>query len=167
MSDTRTKEEKEQSYLDGELAETEVINAINNIAKNSTLVCQSTKKDEFWTPKMDLYEGDIRIKYSDSSGKTHIKNIDVKKNGWVTLKSINAFGNDDNHDYVIWNGSVENSYAIKATTVRALSKKLIGTEWIGPAPRSGDSSMNLNDYNKKNEIRKKISLSNFIKQIDE
>lgn len=165
MSDLRTQEQKEASYLEGEQAEQLVIDAIN-VAENSTLKCEPSGDSPFWTPYVDSVLGDIYMRYENSDGKTLIKRIDVKKNGWVTLQSANAFGNCDDHYYVIWNGSVENSWVISAATTKVLIRKLEGSAWIKECPRSKKPSINLNDYDRKNELRKKISLTKFIAAID-
>ena len=164
--DKRTQKEIEISFLEGEEAEDLVIDAIN-LAKNSTLKCESSKNSPFWTPYLDLVTGDIYLSYETSDGKKHVKRLDTKKNGWVTWRSAMAFGNSDEHYFVTWNGSVENSWVISAVTTKALMKKLEETSWIRKAPRSGQKSMNINDYDRSYEIKKKISLTKFIEDIDE
>lgn len=166
MSDIRTQKEKEASYAEGELSELEVINAIKS-AKNSSLHCESSKDNPYWTPYIDLVAGDVYVSYSTKENRKMIKRIDVKRNGWITISGTKIFGNCDDHYYCIWNGSVENSWVIPAVSVKKLAKTLENSSWIKPCPRSGDDSININDYDKRYNLRKKIPLKRFIEMIDE
>lgn len=162
----RTQEQKELDYAEGEQAELEIINAIKN-AQNSTLHCDSSKNSYYWTPYVDLVAGDIYVSYSTKEGRRVVKRLDSKKNGWVTVSGTKIFGNCDEHYYVIWNGTIETSWVISAMTVKKLVEALENSKWIKPCPRSGEASINLNDYDRMYNFRKKIPLKRFIEMIDE
>lgn len=166
MSDDRTREEKEASYAEGEAAELEVINAIKK-AQNSSLHCESSKDSPYWTPYMDLVSGDVYVSYTTEKGLKIVKRLDVKKNGWITISGTKIFGNCEDHYYCIWNGSVENSWVIPAVTVKKLVKTLEDTDWIKPCPRSKKPSININDFDRRYDLRKKIPLKRFIEMIDD
>jgi hypothetical protein len=148
---TRTKKEKVQDCEDAEIFEKQVKEAYKTNVIGHSLKIISPKEilSDFWTDTLDLREGDLWLVYYTSTGERILKRIDVKHNGWIGARSIHNFGNDQNHYYLIWNDSIEESYIVSAYTIGGLYKSFEEEEncnWIKPLPKSKELGFNLNDF---------------------